>query len=175
MTDAPEMKPSHLCVKGPDGVLRGLNEHYDGMADVERDPYGAWLAIQNLWAERETCAAAALEEVALAFDEDPDPRLDDYYCCSAMDGGVQTCGCMAVSRRDYYAGQIRAMIPRAGAALAQARAKAREEGRREEREACALVVDALHVFWAKSKGRNPEDYTSAYSRIAAAIRARGEV
>ena len=36
-----------LHVKGPDGVVRTLGEHYDGMSDVEKDPYGAWLAIQN--------------------------------------------------------------------------------------------------------------------------------
>ena len=44
-------------VKGPDGILRGLNEHYDSRGDVEQDPYGAWLAIQNLWEERDTLTA----------------------------------------------------------------------------------------------------------------------
>lgn len=34
-------------VKGPDGVTRTLDEHYDTQKDVEQDPYGAWLAIQN--------------------------------------------------------------------------------------------------------------------------------
>ncbi len=34
-------------VKGPDGVTRNLDEHYDTQKDVEQDPYGAWLAIQN--------------------------------------------------------------------------------------------------------------------------------
>lgn len=60
MTDAPELKLSHLYVKGPDGVLRGLDEHYDGVKEVERDPYGAWLAIQNLGTERVAMVAAAL-------------------------------------------------------------------------------------------------------------------
>lgn len=36
-----------FSVKGPDGITRSLSEHYDGMKDVEQDPYGAWLAIQN--------------------------------------------------------------------------------------------------------------------------------
>jgi hypothetical protein len=39
---------SPLTVRGPDGVTRSLSEHYDGQKDVEQDPYGAWLAIQNL-------------------------------------------------------------------------------------------------------------------------------
>lgn len=36
-----------LHVKGVDGVIRSLNEHYDTLRDVDQDPYGAWLAIQN--------------------------------------------------------------------------------------------------------------------------------
>jgi NAD(P)H-dependent FMN reductase len=34
-------------VIGPDGIMRSLSEHYDEQRDVEQDPYGAWLAIQN--------------------------------------------------------------------------------------------------------------------------------
>lgn len=44
-------------VKGPDGITRGLDEHYDAIGDVEQDPTGAWLAIQNLWSERERLTA----------------------------------------------------------------------------------------------------------------------
>lgn len=40
-------------IRGPDGVVRGLDEHYGGMKDVEEDAYGAWLAIQNLWQGRD--------------------------------------------------------------------------------------------------------------------------
>ena len=49
MTDV-KKKVDPFHVKGPDGVIRPLDEHYDGMQDVEQDPYGAWLAIQNLCA-----------------------------------------------------------------------------------------------------------------------------
>jgi len=45
-------------VKGIDGVIRGLDEHYDDMNDVRQDPYGAWLAIQNQHAEIERLRAA---------------------------------------------------------------------------------------------------------------------
>lgn len=44
-------------VEGPDGITRGLDEHYDNLRDVEQDPTGARLAIQNLWAERERLTA----------------------------------------------------------------------------------------------------------------------
>jgi hypothetical protein len=44
----------------------------------------------------------------------------------------------------------------------------------EEREMCASVADLLHTQWARAKGRNPEDYSSAYSRVAAAIRGAAE-
>jgi len=51
-------------VMGNDNVIRTLDEHYDGKKDVEQDPYGAWLAIQNqaarieeLKAERDTLKA----------------------------------------------------------------------------------------------------------------------
>ena len=45
-------------VKSPvDGITRGLNEHYDSKQDVQQDPYGAWLAIQNLWNGREELEA----------------------------------------------------------------------------------------------------------------------
>ena len=37
-----------LHVKGPDGIIRALDEHYDALETVKQNPYGAWLAIQNL-------------------------------------------------------------------------------------------------------------------------------
>ena len=43
MTDI--VDPFH--VKGIDGILRPLSKHCDSKGDVEQDPYGAWLAIQN--------------------------------------------------------------------------------------------------------------------------------
>jgi hypothetical protein len=57
MTDTTEAVVDPFHAKGRDGILRGLNEHYDSRGDVEQDPYGAWLAIQNLWEERDTLAA----------------------------------------------------------------------------------------------------------------------
>ena len=50
-----------LYVRGDDGVIRSLDEHYDTQKDVEQDPYGAWLAIQNLWVDRETKIARIAE------------------------------------------------------------------------------------------------------------------
>jgi hypothetical protein len=44
-------------VKGNDGITRTLDEHYDCQSDVEQDPYGAWLAIQNLSARLEAVEA----------------------------------------------------------------------------------------------------------------------
>ena len=40
-------------VEGPDGIVRGLDKHYHVTSDVQQDPYGAWLAIQYLWLDRE--------------------------------------------------------------------------------------------------------------------------
>ena len=53
-------------VKGPDGITRSLSEHYDGQKDVEQDPYGAWLAIQNQAARIEALEArvAAADKLA---------------------------------------------------------------------------------------------------------------
>ncbi len=51
-------KPNALHIKGPDGIVRGLDEHYDTPKDIEQDPYGAHLAIQDLWEERERLRAA---------------------------------------------------------------------------------------------------------------------
>lgn len=58
--DRESVDPLH--VKHPvDGVIRRVDEHYDGKSDVEQDPYGAWLAIQNL------CAALDAAEAKLAM------------------------------------------------------------------------------------------------------------
>jgi len=47
-------------VKGPDGIFRGLNEQFDSVQAVERKPYDAWLAIQNLWHERKMLRMALI-------------------------------------------------------------------------------------------------------------------
>ena len=39
-----------LHVKSPDGITRRVDEHYFVPSDVQQDPHGAWLAIQNLCA-----------------------------------------------------------------------------------------------------------------------------
>ena len=63
--DRESVDPLH--VKHPvDGVIRRVDEHYDGKSDVEQDPYGAWLAIQNL------CAALDAAEAKLNFLVQPD-------------------------------------------------------------------------------------------------------
>lgn len=74
MTD--EVDPFN--VKGIDGILRPLDEHYDGLKDVESDPYGAWLAIQNqaariaeLEAERERIVGPASEVLRISDRDHP--------------------------------------------------------------------------------------------------------
>ncbi len=39
------------------------------------------------------------------------------------------------------------------------------------REAAAKIADAHHTAWAISKGRDPAEYASGFSLVAAAIRA----
>lgn len=78
-------------VIGPDGIRRTLDEHYDCQKDVEQDPYGAWLAIQNLSEiarmvldlhERATAAEAERDALKAKLDEalkvlaSTDNRLD---------------------------------------------------------------------------------------------------
>lgn len=111
--------------------------------------------------EAQAMVAAALEEASAFLDES---ALQKGYTKTPQ-------GRTAI----YYARKIRALIPDGGTALQRALDAAREEGRREEREACALLLDGLHRDWILGKGRNPEDYTSPYSYVAAAIRARGDV
>ena len=73
MTEAPE-RIDHLHARGTDGVIRTLDEHYNSQKDVDQDPYGAWLAIQNLWTSLETSQTRvreleeALEKIDLCFD-----------------------------------------------------------------------------------------------------------
>jgi len=59
-----KMMADPFHVKGTDGIVRALSEHYDGHAVVQQDPYGAWLAIQILWQERERLMAALAEKDA---------------------------------------------------------------------------------------------------------------
>ena len=61
-------KVDHLHARGVDGIIRGLDEHYDSMEDVRQDPYGAWLAIQNLWSERDAAYKRGLEDAAKIVD-----------------------------------------------------------------------------------------------------------
>ena len=61
------------------------------------------------------------------------------------------------------------------ARLGVIRRQAREEGRREEREACASACVAKHITRAEWTGdRWDEGYTSGVKACEAAIRARGE-
>ena len=62
MTDI--VDPFH--VKGIDGILRPLSKHCDSKGDVEQDPYGAWLAIQNQATEIERLRARVAELEAAA-------------------------------------------------------------------------------------------------------------
>lgn len=59
-----EVDPLH--VRGSDGEIRPLDEHYDSVGDVRQDPYGAWLGLQNLSTELEARDARVAElEAAL--------------------------------------------------------------------------------------------------------------
>ena len=58
------MMVDEFHVRSPeDGITRPLDEHYDGMRDVEQDAYGAWLAIQNLSAEVERLRAIITDAI----------------------------------------------------------------------------------------------------------------
>ena len=46
--DRESVDPLH--VKSPDGITRRVDDHYFVPSDVQQDPHGAWLAIQNLCA-----------------------------------------------------------------------------------------------------------------------------
>jgi len=62
-------------------------------------------------------------------------------------------------------------IPEAVRALATDDERdALEAVKAEERERCASVCDGLHHQWADATGRNPDDYTTPYSRMATLIR-----
>ena len=66
-----------MHVKGADGIIRSLSEHYDAQRDVEQDPYGAWLAIQNQATRIEALEAriAKADALADAF-EDFNAKID---------------------------------------------------------------------------------------------------
>ena len=67
-----------LHVKHPeDGIIRRVDEHYDAQLDVEQDPHGAWLAIQNL--------CAALDEAREQIDA-MEEGLTAVYLHGHMDG-----------------------------------------------------------------------------------------
>jgi hypothetical protein len=67
---------------------------------------------------------------------------------------------------------IRAMIPADHAAALAARdERMRAEGRKEGMERAAGRLDLRHRNYMQAKGRNPDDYGSEYSLIAADIRA----
>jgi hypothetical protein len=70
-------KEPQLYIKGPDGITRGLDEHYDTTKDIEQDPYGAHKAIQDLWIERDKLREA-LKEV-IQIDEKVLAKWDDVY------------------------------------------------------------------------------------------------
>jgi hypothetical protein len=72
-------------VRGTDGVLRDLSEHYDGMRDVEQDCYGAWLAIQNQHTRIKELEAKLAQAVdAFAILEDALQEAGDDYPGSKM-------------------------------------------------------------------------------------------
>jgi hypothetical protein len=92
MTDTPDLTP--------EAVERPLDEAYDTMIEVERNPYGAWLAIQSLSAalatERARAEAAeaklatagddALEEAAQKIWD----KLSSYHPVSDYGEGVKS-------------------------------------------------------------------------------------
>lgn len=53
---------------------------------------------------------AAIEECARRIETDENQNLDDFYCCSAMDGSTQTCACEAVSIREQLAFCLRTLL-----------------------------------------------------------------
>lgn len=81
--------------------------------------------------EAQARVAAALREASAFLDEN---ALQKGYTKTPQ-------GRTAI----YYARRIRALIPDAGAALDRALEQAREEGRREEREAFARILGAMRA------------------------------
>ena len=57
-----------LTVLGVDGIRRSFDEHYDTMMEVEQDPTGAYIAIQNQHARIEELEAKLAKAVE-ALDE----------------------------------------------------------------------------------------------------------
>ena len=53
-----------LTVLGVDGIRRSFDEHYDTMMEVEQDPTGAYIAIQNQHARIEELEAKLAKAVA---------------------------------------------------------------------------------------------------------------
>ena len=123
--------------------------------------------------EAQAMVAAALEEAAREIDCGCAHRSEVLAATGAE--RWKFCGdpCAALDARE-----VRALIPDAGAALDRALAKAREEGRREEREACAklahdLQVSADQINDAYAAKRLPGVFLEPDGyEIAAAIRAR---
>lgn len=78
-----------------DGEWVGLVDAHDG----KNCPLYTEEALrQAVAAERARCADIVRTN--------PSCKLDSYFCCSAMDQGVQVCGCNAVSIREELAGHI---------------------------------------------------------------------
>ena len=107
MTDTPTDRESvdPLHVKGPDGITRRVDEHYFVLSDVQQDPPGAWLAIQNLCAaldeaeaalervraeEREACFSAAeyVSDGRIAALQADSAEADDPYGDGLLDEAV---------------------------------------------------------------------------------------
>ena len=84
------------------------DEQYDCQSDVERDPCGAWMAIQHMAHHVATPPAAQvtvadLERIATDFEKDS--NLERHICCNGHD-----CGCQAATAGQYAAYQIRLAI-----------------------------------------------------------------
>lgn len=168
----------------------GLDEIFDTMMEVERNPHGAWEAIQSLCAQLAEVQAklAVSNEIGLALEEDAGQQraradraeaeraaqiedacavIDAYseydttLCCNGRE-----CGCQGASVHDVMKHFIRQ--PHDRTALDRMLAEAREKALRE---AAHVAVNACLV---PPDGGNPTEderlvCEEAYRRILAMI------
>jgi hypothetical protein len=70
-------------------VKRPLDEEFDTMMEVQRDPYGAWQAIQTLTEQLEAARADAKE--AEAYAEELEKERDHWQDVAGREGVCMTC------------------------------------------------------------------------------------
>lgn len=97
---------------------RLLNAFPDLIVAARRADAAERQRAEDIAIARHIGAEAMRREASNAIATDENRRLDDYYCCSAMDGPTQTCGCCAISIRDELAQRIAALpLPEAPASV----------------------------------------------------------